>query len=123
VHVGHATWITPLVAGGVFLIRYLASPRRRQGHRGDHHQRQGQGQSTTGSSFAGRSGPTRLDEGPRAGSGAHAGIGPGWFRDPFLRHEQRYWSGTEWTGQVTDDGIPRTDPPPPAPGPTESPES
>jgi hypothetical protein len=36
----------------------------------------------------------------------------GWLRDPFVRHEQRYWSGTEWTEHVIDDGVPATDPPP-----------
>jgi hypothetical protein len=40
----------------------------------------------------------------------------GWFRDPFFRHEQRYWSGTAWSEHVTDDGVPGTDPPPPPSG-------
>ena len=39
-------------------------------------------------------------------------MAPGWFRDPFVRHEQRYWSGSEWTDHVIDDGVPATDPPP-----------
>ena len=37
----------------------------------------------------------------------------GWFVDPFVRHEQRYWSGTAWTEHVLDGGTPSLDPPPP----------
>ena len=46
--------------------------------------------------------------------GAGAGTAPGWFRDPFVRHEQRYWSGTSWTEHVQDAGTPGVDPPPPS---------
>jgi hypothetical protein len=52
---------------------------------------------------------------PSAGTGA-AGLGgtePGWFRDPFVRHDQRYWSGSAWTEHVQDQGVPGVDPPPP----------
>jgi hypothetical protein len=35
----------------------------------------------------------------------------GWHPDPSGRHQLRYWSGTEWTDQVTDNGVPSTDPP------------
>ena len=48
------------------------------------------------------------------------GIAPGWLTDPSGRHEQRYWSGSEWTEHVTDGGIPGTDPPPGNPGRNES---
>ena len=52
------------------------------------------------------------------GGGATAtGTAPGWFADPFFKHEQRYWSGTEWTEHVNDAGAPGTDPPPADPGP------
>jgi len=27
-----------------------------------------------------------------------------WFRDPTCRHEHRWWSGSEWTAAVSDDG-------------------
>ena len=40
------------------------------------------------------------------------GTAPGWFVDPFVRHQQRYWSGTAWTEHVLDDGTPGIDPPP-----------
>jgi hypothetical protein len=39
----------------------------------------------------------------------------GWLRDPFVRHDERYWSGSEWTEHVIDDGVPSTDPPPATP--------
>jgi hypothetical protein len=44
------------------------------------------------------------------------GIAPGWLVDPSGRHEQRYWSGSEWTEHVIDHGVPGTDPPPPGAG-------
>lgn len=31
---------------------------------------------------------------------------PGWYPDPTRRHECRYWSGTVWTRDVADRGIP-----------------
>ena len=48
---------------------------------------------------------------PRAGA-AFTGTASGWFTDPFVRHEQRYWSGTAWTEHVQDKGAPGIDPPP-----------
>ena len=47
----------------------------------------------------------------RDGGGTSTGTPPGWFADPFFRHEQRFWSGSEWTEHVTDAGAPGTDPP------------
>jgi hypothetical protein len=44
--------------------------------------------------------------------GTSGGLAPGWFTDPSLRHQQRYWSGSEWTEHVTDEGVPGIDPPP-----------
>lgn len=44
---------------------------------------------------------------------AGSGTAPGWFTDPFVRHEQRYWSGTAWTEHVLDGPTPSVDPPPP----------
>ena len=49
---------------------------------------------------------------PEADSIRTSGTDPGWFADPFVRHEQRYWSGAEWTEHVLDHGAPGTDPPP-----------
>lgn len=34
----------------------------------------------------------------------------GWYADPSLRHEYRYWDGTVWTPNVSDRGLPATDP-------------
>lgn len=53
---------------------------------------------------------------PGPGGLAGGGTAPGWFVDPFFKHQQRYWSGTGWTEHVTDDGKPGTDPPPSSPG-------
>jgi Protein of unknown function (DUF2510) len=33
-----------------------------------------------------------------------------WYRDPTGRHELRYWTGTEWSENVTDAGVPAVDP-------------
>jgi hypothetical protein len=54
-------------------------------------------------------------DGPESQPGWASGTGtaPAWYRDPFFAHEHRYWSGTEWTDQVNDDGVAGTDPPPP----------
>lgn len=46
---------------------------------------------------------------------------PGWYPDPFQRHESRYWDGSTWTAHVANRGVGSTDlppPPPPAPGTT-----
>jgi hypothetical protein len=37
-------------------------------------------------------------------------FGPAWYRDPTWRHEVRYWSGTEWTDRVADEGVQTVDP-------------
>jgi len=34
----------------------------------------------------------------------------GWYPDPSLRHEYRYWDGTTWTSHVSDGGLTATDP-------------
>ena len=47
-----------------------------------------------------------------SGQVTFTGIAPGWLTDPSGRHEQRYWSGSEWTEHVRDGGVPGTDPPP-----------
>jgi hypothetical protein len=33
----------------------------------------------------------------------------GWHKDPSGRHEYRYWSGTEWSPEVADQGVQSTD--------------
>jgi len=34
----------------------------------------------------------------------------GWYPDPSLRHEYRYWNGTTWSSHVSDGGLTATDP-------------
>ena len=29
----------------------------------------------------------------------------GWIADPMLRHEHRYWDGSQWTDHVSDGGV------------------
>ena len=33
----------------------------------------------------------------------------GWYTDPSLRHEYRFWNGTSWTSHVSDRGVTGTD--------------
>jgi putative membrane protein len=35
---------------------------------------------------------------------------PGWFADPARRHQARYWDGTDWTEQISDNGVTGADP-------------
>src|ERR1039458_1545206 len=105
---GHGSWIL-LVPFGAMFVKRAVSPRRRR--RGVY-----RGSQVSTSSFAGsdHQGPTG---GPTAGSAGgvsttFTGIAPGWLTDPSGRHDQRYWSGTDWTEHVVDDGVPGTDPPP-----------
>jgi len=37
-------------------------------------------------------------------------VGPQWARDPTRRHDYRFWNGTRWTAEVSDRGMPSTDP-------------
>jgi hypothetical protein len=41
----------------------------------------------------------------------------GWYDDPSARHERRYWDGTDWTAQVSDDGVATIDQPGARPAP------
>jgi hypothetical protein len=90
----------------VIVIRLLASPRRRgtggqRGHSG-------------ASGFTASPAPSQTPSSSNPSSGsAFTGTAPGWFTDPFVRHEQRYWSGETWTEHVLDGGTPAIDPPPP----------
>lgn len=45
-------------------------------------------------------------------------VPPGWYPDPAAEHEQRYWDGTQWTGDVLDAGPPAEDAPPTGPPPS-----
>ncbi|HEX4126780.1 MAG TPA: DUF2510 domain-containing protein [Acidimicrobiales bacterium] len=89
-------------------MRVLPSRRRRRGPR----------VSGPASSFTD---PTPTTQAPAAvddqsGKVGFTGIAPGWLIDPSGRHQQRYWSGSEWTEHVTDRGVPGIDPPPPRAG-------
>ena len=35
---------------------------------------------------------------------------PGWYPDPYRRHEVRYWDGSSWTESIKDAERPGTDP-------------
>ena len=111
---GHVSWIPIVAFGGMFLVRYLNSQRRRGGPPAGPGPR---------SPFTGTDprGPAAHPSPPSPTvSGAPSrGMPAGWFRDPFVRHEQRFWSGAEWTDHVMDDGVPGTDPVSQPPGPTE----
>jgi hypothetical protein len=100
---GHESWIALLIFGGMFAVRALTSQRRR-GASG----RPSNQQSSLTS--PGRRPPA--DQPVGAVSTTFTGTAPGWFADPFARHQHRYWSGTEWSEHVSDDGVPGTDPPP-----------
>ena len=117
---GPHSGVAVLVLVAVMAVRMLASQRRRSG-----------GRSTGARGFtAGPAQPGRrpghpadgspdavADEGSSTGA-ALGGTAPGWFRDPFVRHEHRYWSGTAWTEHVQDRGVPGIDAPPPGRGPS-----
>ena len=108
---GHSSWIAAVIFVGVFLLRYLVMQRRRGRPPGGPGPRS---PFTDPGSRHPSGGPTTL---PPSGGPQSTGMAAGWFRDPFVRHEQRYWSGTEWTDHVLDDGVPATDPPPAPSGP------
>ena len=94
---------------GLIAMRMLSTQRRRRGRAG----------APQASSFTDPPTPRRApsdgagaDAGASAGQATFTGIAPCWLTDPTGRHEQRYWSGSEWTEHVLDGGVPGTDPPP-----------
>jgi len=134
---GHQSWVVLIIFGGLFAVRMLASRRRHPGRRGPVSQQGPTGPAGSNSfvdagppngdraSWDRDHGEDGADRGPGpdvAGTApvkrevAYTGIPAGWFADPSTRHEQRYWSGSEWTENVTDSGVPSTDAPPMAPG-------
>jgi len=110
---GQHSWVPILVLFGVMAFRLLSSQRRRSG-----------GRTGTSPGARGFTSPVREsnpaphrdpDPGTTAVDPVEAtftGTAPGWFTDPFVRHEQRYWSGRQWTDHVTDAGVPGVDPAP-----------
>ena len=102
---GHGSSIALVVFFGLFAMRAISSQRRRRGQ---------QGASPSTSSFIDSPSPNQTSDAAEGSSGEikFTGIAPGWLTDPCGRHEQRYWSGSEWTEHVRDGGVPGTDPPP-----------
>ena len=104
---GGNSWVAIIPFIVVVVMRMLSSQRRRQGGR--------PGVPGGARGFTSQA-PRGADPEPRAGTTpaqpGFTGTAPGWFVDPFVRHEQRYWSGTAWTEHVMDGGTPATDPPP-----------
>ena len=41
---------------------------------------------------------------------ATRGPAPGWYADPYARHELRYFDGLRWTDNVANGGVPGNDP-------------
>ena len=102
---GHGSWIALVVFFGLFAVRALTSQRRRRGQ---------QRSSSPTTSFTDSTSAGQASDAIDSSSGEvrFTGIAPCWLTDPSGRHEQRYWSGSEWTEHVTDRGVPGTDPPP-----------
>jgi hypothetical protein len=71
----------------------------------------GQRRRTQGAGRRGMVGQASASSAVPGGIG-HTGIPAGWLTDPSGRFDQRYWSGTEWTENVTKAGVPSIDPPP-----------
>jgi Protein of unknown function (DUF2510) len=105
---GHSSssWLFLLLPLALLAVRMLASGRRRGGSRRP---------QAPPSFFVGHPSPpgsVPTAPPPDAIGSETTGTPAGWFTDPFVKHEQRYWSGTEWTEHVLDDGVPDNDPPP-----------
>jgi hypothetical protein len=110
---GGDSWVAIIPFVVMVVMRMLSSQRRRQGGRPS--APGGARGFTSQPPHASAPGPTSdLTSGTTAtAQPGFTGTAPGWFVDPFVRHEQRYWSGTAWTEHVTDAGTPAIDPPPP----------
>ncbi len=108
---GGNSWLAIVAVLAVLAIRMFASQRRRQGGRPGM-----RGMSGPYRGFTSQSAPPPSSVAPMTEQQAapgYTGTAAGWFVDPFVRHEQRYWSGTAWTEHVQDGGTPSVDPPPP----------
>ena len=107
---GQHSWLAIVAFAVVIVIRLLASSRRRGtgGRRGPSGAR----------GFTASSAPTPTTSSSDPTSDPRStGTAAGWFTDPFVHHEQRYWSGQAWTEHVLDGGTPAVDPPPPSQAP------
>lgn len=112
-----STWVTLVVLAVVMVLRFSSARRRRSGKRAGATPPSSAPVVPTTSEFAGDPPGTTPEQtatpsppGPTSAAGA---IAPGWLRDPFFRHQYRWWSGAGWTDQVSDDGVLSTEVPPP----------
>lgn len=103
--VGHSSWIFFAIVAVGIAIRMLSS--RRRGSMGGG-MRTRPGPPPGMSSFQSPS-PAPPTARPRTGP-TYTGIPAGWMADPSGKHDERYWSGTEWTEHVMNDGTPAIDP-------------
>jgi hypothetical protein len=114
VYFGHASWVAIVVFGAMFAMRALSSQRRRGNRSGGRLPKSG---FTADQGVADRQPPSQAGGNGSQPTGTTTGTPPGWFRDPFFRHERRFWSGTEWTEHISDGDVPGSDPPPGSKGP------
>jgi len=116
--VGHG-WVV-LIPFAIFMAlrvfgqgrRRSGAPQRRRPVPGTNVPLVGPGTPPPGAGFAPPEARGPVAPGGRGSGIGTSGIAPGWLVDPTGRHEQRYWSGSEWTEHVTDAGAPGIDPPP-----------
>ena len=109
---GHS-WIAVIPFIVVVVIRLLLTQRRRQsGGPGGARGFTPQARPTSASRPLPDPVPGPAAESTTTAPPGFTGTAAGWFVDPFVRHEQRYWSGTAWTEHVLDGGTPALDPPP-----------
>jgi Protein of unknown function (DUF2510) len=111
---GHSSWIFLVIVAAGIAIRMMSS--RRRGSMGGG-MRSRPGPPPGMSLFQNEPSPSTPPARPRTGP-TYTGIPAGWMADPSGKHDERYWSGTEWTEHVMNDGTPAIDPLPnrPAPG-------
>jgi hypothetical protein len=107
---GGNSWIAIVAVLAVLAVRMLSTQRRRHGGRPG-------GPASSSGAVRGFTSPGSPSAGgtavPPSATPGFTGTAAGWFVDPFVRHEQRYWSGAAWTEHVMDGGAPSIDPPPP----------
>lgn len=112
IYYGHSS-LALVIFVGLIVLRMVSAQRRRSGSRP---QRPRQAPPAPVSGFtagtpASPSGPVPPPA-PPAGAPTDTGTAAAWMRDPFFRHEHRWWSGSAWTEHVSDDGVASVDPPP-----------
>ncbi len=116
-HGGSSIFFVLLVIG-IFALRMYAGRRRTHGGPAPrpprsaafHGGRPPAGSPPAGPSSSAQGRQATERDGPSGWGVSHTGIPAGWMIDPSGLHEQRYWSGADWTDHVTDRGVPSTDP-------------